>query len=216
MDRLARSSAVAGLGADGTATPAFELIEPQDGALLPLGFPEGDLERNPQLAAALRRLAARRLLVELPSARRPVDPVALILPIETLLGTELLALHRRWTAAQGVPLTFLVSHEELLADPLRYRYLRQMLRRSGHRLGLHSVPPALIDDRSLADADLRMFSWQSAYGDGATLRGPKPGEGRGAEVLISEIHTRDALAYARKFGAGLIAGRQAARLLGKI
>jgi hypothetical protein len=212
MDRLARMNPVARLGADGAPTAAFELIEAQAEALLPIGFPERDLERNPQLVAALRGLAARRLLIELPSARQPADPLALILPVETLLGTELLALERHWAAARGAPITFLLSQEERLADPLRYRYLRQMLKSFGHRLGLHGMPLESLGEP--VDADLLSFAWLPAYGDGTDLPRATPAGSR-ADLLITEIHTRDALSFARKFGAGLIAGRQAGRASGK-
>jgi len=219
MERLARTSFAVKLRPGENPALAFELLEPQAEALVPLGLPEGDLERNPSFAAACRALAARRLLIELPSARRPSEPIAITLTLDVLLGTELIALHHGWALAQWTPLTFLVPHEEFLAEPRRYSYVRQMLKAFGHRLGLHGVPMELLSGRGRADADLLAFPWQATYSDGTdprfaplieALAGP-----RGDAVLLTEIHTREALTFVRKVGARLIAGRQAGRLIGK-
>jgi hypothetical protein len=219
MDRLAEASPVARLRPGETPQPAFELFAPQPHALLPLGFPETDLERNPSLTEALRALAARRLLIELPSARRPNEPIAVTLTLDGLLGTELLALHRAWALAQWTPLTFLVEHEEFLAEPKRYRYVRQMLKELGHRLGFTNVPLELLTQRTRTEADIVALAWQLDFGDGTERRfaalSEALGEGRGADVLVTQVHNREALSFARKIGAGLVAGRQAAKLLGK-
>jgi hypothetical protein len=218
LDRLASAGPVARLRPNESPARAFELLEPQAEAILPLGFPQSDLERNPQLVAAFRALAARRLMIELPSARRPAEPIGIALTLDTLLGTELLALHRAWAVAQWTPLTFLVPHEEFLADPKRYRYVRQMLKGLGHRLGLEAVPPELLSERGAGDADLRALAWRPDFGDGGDPRFARLrescAEGAGEDVLITGIHSREALAFARRIGAGLIAGRHAARLLG--
>jgi hypothetical protein len=179
-----------------------------------LGISGSDLERNAPLSAALLGLVARRLLIELPSARSPAAAIALVLPIESLLGTELLALHRAWAVAQWSPMTFIVDQDEALADRERYRYVRQMLKGLGHRLGVHGLSPERLRETGSVESDLRAMRWLPAYGDGTEHRAEPLSEGQGADLLITEVHTREALGFARKIGAGLIAGRQAERLLG--
>jgi hypothetical protein len=219
LERLAGASLAARLRPNETPQLMFELLTPRMEAVLDTGLPEADLERNPRLAGACAQLAARRLLIEIPGARRPEEPLAIRLGLDILLGTEFLALHRCWALGRWTPLTLIVSHAECHADPARLRYVRGMLRKLGHRLGIGDAPIEVLSERGRLDADLVTFAWRPAFGRGEehafdavrrafAERSPE-------DVMLTGADTRDALTFARTLGITLIAGRQAAIKLGR-
>jgi hypothetical protein len=214
LERLAGSSYAARMRSNEPALLMFELLSPRAEALLELGLQESDLERNPKLRTAFCAFAARRLLLEIAGMRAPDHPLAIELGLDVLMGAEFLMLHRNWALGSWTPLTLIIPHAEMTADPSRLAFVRKMLRGLGHRLGIGAAPLHVLAQREKLDADLVTFAWTPAFGrgeDGAfdalrqafTTKSPQ-------NVMLTEVDTREALIFARSLGITLIAGRQAA------
>ena len=219
LEKLASSSIAARIRPNEPPQFMFELLTPKLEALIDSGLPENDLERNPRLELACLALVARRLLIEIPGARRPEESLAINLTLDALLGTEFLSLHRCWALGRWTPLTLIVPFAETSADAARLRYVRGMLRKLGHRLGIGDVPLESLSERGRLDADLLTFSWRGSYGRGDdhlfddlrrdfARRNPE-------DLMLTGVDTREAFNFARNLGISRIAGRQAAIKLGR-
>jgi hypothetical protein len=219
LQRLANTSLAARMRPGDPPLMMFELLSARAEALLELGLPETDLERNPNLRAAFAAMATRRLLLEIAGARTHDAPLAIEVGLDNLLGAELLMLHRNWALGRWTPLTFIIPHRQMLADGARLVYVRKMLRKLGHRLGIGAAPIEVLSMRDKLDADLVTLAWSPAYGTGDhadfdSLRdafAKKSPE----NVMLTGVDTREALAFARNLGITLIAGRQAAQQLSR-
>ncbi len=218
LSLLARVSPIMRWQANGGPEPFGELIEAQidPGAL---GFPAGDLERNPELEAPLGAWIERRLLLELPHARPASSRLSVLARIETLLSAEFMAFQADWAAGSWVPVTWLVPLNDAEREAAAYRYLRETLKRSGHRLGLAGLTFEIAASLDLTriKPDLVTVRW--------TADTPAPGsrEARrlsawlaqgGADVaLLTGCDSRDSTVQGRALGFTHFEGRQAEALV---
>lgn len=212
---LAEAVPVARIIGSRAEQPALVLLEPRLDLFEALGLPRGDLERNPALGAHLLDLATRRLFLEIPKLYSSQEPLVIKTTLNALLGAELLCLHRAWAIAAWNPLTFLVSMDEFARDAGRYKFVLGMLRRFGHRLGIADVAMDSLNELALADADLIVAELPVPDLTGEFPEPPSRAllDSNPDRVVLSGIHSRQALSYAQRYRFGLIAGRVATHML---
>lgn len=208
------------------ASVALEYFTPRLDAVMALGMPAADLERNEELAHQLTGLTARRLMVELPAAFKSEQPLAISLSLDDLLSPELLNFHRAWAVGRWVPVTFCIPlPEESSEDFERLRYVRTMLRGLGHRLALGPLPLDIYQRRGMTspdklNANLVFFAWDPRYAQAEASAEVKAlrawlSEAPAQDVMLIGVDARDALNFGQSLGLTLFAGRQAAALVGR-
>jgi hypothetical protein len=196
---------------------AFEWLVPRPDVASLIGFPQGDLERNPALAEALAQAVLRRLLIELPEGRPGRQALLVNANLEGLLGLFFLAFHKSWSTGPWHPVTFLLPLDEARTNPGRFRYACTFLHGLGHRIGVSGFAFSDIANHKLAahDIDLAVVSFgdsETSEGDGETLmrslsRRLTPEDAE--RVLLDGVDTPQALFAGLGLGISLFAGRQA-------
>jgi hypothetical protein len=196
---------------------AFEWLSPRQDVASLIGFPQGDLERNPALTEALAHAVLRRLLIELPEGRPSARALIVNAQLEGLLGLFFPSFHKAWSIGPWHPVTFLVSVDDSRSDASRFRYACKFLHGLGHRIGVSGLSFADIANHGLAslDIDLAVVPFEDSYltnGDSdALLRtlGRRLTPEDAERVLLDRVDTPQALSTGVKLGISLFAGRQA-------
>jgi hypothetical protein len=216
LARLCQSRMVMRLREGETPSAAFEWLAPRTDVASLIGFPQGDLERNPKLAGALAEAVLRRLLVELPEGRPSAQAVIVDATLSGLLGLNFLSFHKAWSTRSWHPVTFLVSQAEPQSDPDRFRYACKFLHELGHRIGVAGFTLADIANHRLAalDIDLAVVASDESLSDenGQAFKRPRgyritPEDAE--RILLDGVDTPQALFNGLQLGLSLFAGRQA-------
>jgi hypothetical protein len=215
--RLCHPRTVMRLRENETPTAAFEWLSPRPDVASLIGFPQGDLDRNPALAEALAHAVLRRLVVELPEGRPGREALLVNAHLEGLLGLFFLAFHKAWSTGPWHPVTFLLPLEETRADPSRFRYACKFLHGLGHRIGVSGLAFSDITNHKLAalDIDMAVIPFDDNFtsdGDGEALMrsfGRRFTPEDAERVLLDGVDTPQALFNGLKLGISLFAGRQA-------
>ena len=203
----------------GTAPIRYgEIMERHAQAQQSLGVPAGDLERNPGLAESLGTWIDRRILTELAAARPASSVLTVCVRLEALLGPEFLAFHRDWAVGSWVPVTWLVPVED--AEGPGYRYAREFLKRSGHRLGVSGVAldEAVDIDWATLKPDTIAFAWTPSRIPEADSRASRRLQtwlvkDAADLALLTGCDTLEATNGGRALGFSRLAGRHAENLV---
>lgn len=217
LARLFHPRAVMRLRQNELPSAAFEWLVPRADVAGLIGFPQGDLERNPELAEALAQAVLRRLLVELPEGRPRNQPILVNAHLEGLLGLFFLAFHRAWSTSSWHPVTFILPLEETRSDPDRFRYACEFVHGLGHRIGVYGFAFSDLANHGLAalDVDIAVVPFDNDYAGDAESNAPSRSLGRrltpedAERVLLDDVDTPQALFAGLQFGISLFAGRQA-------
>ncbi len=205
--RFARRRAVCRRAPDGRFVTEWELRTLSVAELSAELAPGRAARAEPWLFRRLVRTLDRRLLVLLASIEelRAAGPFGLNLNVASILGPDFVRFDAALPQSLRGHVTLGLEPFDILSDPAAYRFARDFARVRGYRLLLRlpdcSLLPALPPAR--LGVDLVEIAWSS----GVVALPADLIEQEGGRMVLTGVHTYNALAWARTYDITLFEGR---------